>query len=94
VPPAFVSKSSKGIAAARSCDGCAAAWTMAVGRTLEAPLIPSRVAGRAEKRCALIVVEAVHVVALPGEVRAHLAADQARRSGDEKHPAYSHEPIF
>ena len=34
VPTAFVSKSSKGIAAARSCDGWAAVCTMAVGRSV------------------------------------------------------------
>ena len=32
MPTALVSKSSIGISAARSCDGCAAAWTINAGR--------------------------------------------------------------
>ena len=43
VPTAFVSKSSKGMAAARSCDGWAAVWTIAAGRSSStSPSTPAR----------------------------------------------------
>ena len=106
VPTALVSKSSNGIAAARSWEGCAAAWTITSGRSsairlehsltvadvelvvperrklsLEPLLVPARVALRPEEDGALVVVDAVDLIALVREVPAHFAADQARGAG-------------
>ena len=47
---------------------------------LEAGLVPARVARGSEEDGALVVVDAVHLVALGREVGAHLAPDQARTS--------------
>ena len=51
----------------------------------EAVLIPARIAGRAEKDGALVVIDAVDGVAeFAGEVDADLGADEAGGAGDEQ----------
>jgi len=52
---------------------------------LQAALVPAGVARRAEEDGALVVVDAVHIVAeLAGEIRADFRADEAGGTGDKK----------